>query len=166
LALVMLAWLIRFIFSLAVIAVVLLAFGSRQTAPSPVPPADSSGALPPTEPQVPRAPTREPFVERVVSRVARETQAPYPTATPLPSGAALVSIVDFGYLPGVLRIQVGQTVVWRNDGREEHDVTGADWHSGPMEPTVDYRQTFGVSGTFAFRCSIHPDMVGTLIVEE
>lgn len=62
-------------------------------------------------------------------------------------------------------MHAGQTVVWRNDGREEHDVTGDDWHSGQMEPTTEYRQIFGVIGTFAFRCSIHPDMVGTLIVD-
>ncbi len=161
----MVAWLIRFFLGLAVVAVIVLAIGSRQTPPSPASAAGSGGLAPPTEVPVATGPTREPFVERVVSRVARETQAPYPTSTPLPNGAALVSIVDFGYLPGVVRIHVGQTVVWRNDGREEHDVTGADWHSGPMEPTVNYRQTFGVPGEFRFRCSIHPDMVGTLIVE-
>jgi plastocyanin len=156
----MVAWLIRFIFGLAVVAVVLLAIGSRQPVTQAPPP--TVAALPPaTGP----TPTREPFVERVISRVARETQAPYPTSTPLPDGAVLVSIVDFGYQPGVVRIHAGQTVAWRNDGREEHDVTGADWHSGPLEPAVEYRQTFGLAGTFAFRCSIHPDMVGSLIIE-
>ena len=161
----MVAWLIRLFLGLAVVAMIVLAIGSRQTPPSAAPPADSGGSVPPMDVPVTPGPTREPFVERIVSRVARETQAPYPTSPPLPNGAALVSIVDFGYLPGVVRIHVGQTVVWRNDGREEHDVTGADWHSGPLEPTVDYRQTFGSPGEFRFRCSIHPDMVGSLIVE-
>ena len=104
-------------------------------------------------------------MQRVVSRVARETQAPFPTSTPLPSGAALVSIVDFGYMPGTIRVHPGQTVVWRNDGREEHDVTGDDWHSGPMEPTIEYRQTFGSPGTIKYRCTIHPDMTGIIVIQ-
>ena len=157
----MVAWLIRLILGLAVVVVTVLALYSRQAAqPAPVPPTAEPASVP-----LPTRATSEPFVERVVSRVARETQAPYPTATPLPDGVVQVSVVDFGYMPGVVRIHAGQTVIWRNDGREEHDVTGDDWHSGPLEPSTAYRQTFGVVGTSSFRCSIHPDMVGTLIVD-
>jgi plastocyanin len=129
---------------------------------APLGPTSPPGGVPPSAP----TPTAEPFVQRVVSRVARQTQAPFPTSTPLPNGAALVSIVDFGYMPGTIRIHAGQTVVWRNDGREEHDVTGDDWHSGPMEPTIEYRQTFGSPGTvLKYRCSIHPDMTGIIIIQ-
>ena len=97
--------------------------------------------------------TGEAYVERVVSRVARETPLPYPTATPLPDGLAVVSIVDFAYMPSQVRIHVGQTVVWRNDGRESHDVTGTDdWHSGPIEAPVTYRHTFGFAPRLVSRC--------------
>jgi plastocyanin len=167
----MLAWLIRGVLALGILVVGALALGSR----SPAAPSASTGA--PAAPPAPTGavapapavaavptPTAEGFVQRVVSRVARQTQAPFPTSTPLPDGAALVSIVDFGYMPGTMRIHAGQTVLWRNDGREEHDVTGEDWHSGPMEPTVDYRQTFGSAGTFTYRCTVHPDMTGAIIV--
>ena len=170
----MVAWLIRGVLAVGILIVGLLALASR---PPDSPPPTAAGAQPsPTPAGVPPSPTpagvplsaptptAEPFVQRVVSRVARETQAPFPTSTPLPSGAALVSIVDFGYMPGTIRVHPGQTVVWRNDGREEHDVTGDDWHSGPMEPTIEYRQTFGTVGTFTYRCSIHTDMTGIIIV--
>jgi len=57
------------------------------------------------------------------------------------------------------------TVVWRNDGRESHDVTGTDdWHSGPIEAPVTYRHTFGFAGAFTYRCSLHLDMQGTIVV--
>src|SRR5207245_6801132 len=119
----MVTWLIRGVLAVGVLVIGVLALGSRSPA-EPV--ARTETALPPpttaaAPPQQP-APTSEPFVQRVVSRVARETQAPFPTSTPLPDGAALVSIVDFGYMPGTIRVHAGQTVVWRNDGREEHDV--------------------------------------------
>jgi plastocyanin len=167
----MVTWLIRGVLALGILVVGMLALGGR----SPAPPATSTNAAQPApaptravEPATPAGlvptPTAGGFVQRVVSRVARETPAPFPTSTPLPDGAALVSIVDFGYMPGTIRIRAGQTVVWRNDGREEHDVTGDDWHSGPMEPTVEYRQTFGSPGTFEYRCTVHPDMTGSITV--
>ena len=163
----MVTWLIRGVLALGILVVGVVALGSRSPAPPPTPaasPAPTGEVAPAPPAAVAPTPTAEPFVQRVVSRVARETQAPFPTSTPLPDGAALVSIVDFGYMPGTIRIHAGQTVVWRNDGREEHDVTGDDWHSGPMEPTVDYRQTFGAPGTFRYRCTVHPDMTGAIIV--
>ena len=157
----MLPWLIRGVLAVGVLVVALAALGSRSPAqPAAAPPAATPGLAP-----APPTPTVEPFVQRVVSRVARETPGPFPTSTPLPDGAALVSIVDFGYMPGVIRVRAGQTVVWRNDGREVHDVTGDDWHSGPLEPTIEYRQTFGTPGTIQYRCTVHPDMVGTIIVQ-
>ena len=83
----------------------------------------------------------------------------------MPAGFAFVSAVDFAYMPSVTRIHVGETVVWSNGGRELHDVTGDDdWHSGPIEAPVEYRHTFGFEGTFTYRCSVHPDMHGTIIV--
>ena len=156
----MLPWLIRGVLAVGVLVVALAALGSRSPAqPAAAPPAATPGLAP-----APPTPTVEPFVQRVVSRVARETPGPFPTSTPLPDGAALVSMVDFGYMPGIIRIRAGQTVVWRNDGREVHDATGDDWHSGPLEPTIEYRQIFGTPGTIPYRCTIHPDMVGTIIV--
>jgi plastocyanin len=156
----MLPWLIRGVLAVGVLVVALAALGSRSPAqPAAAPPAATPGLAP-----APPTPTVEPFVQRVVSRVARETPGPFPTSTPLPDGAALVSMVDFGYMPGIIRIRAGQTVVWRNDGREVHDATGDDWHSGPLEPTMEYRQTFGTPGMIPYRCTIHPDMVGTIIV--
>jgi plastocyanin len=145
-------WLVRAVLAMGVLILVFAALGSRPTAEPATPAAQASA-------------TGEPYVERVVSRIARETPLPYPTATPLPDGQTVVSIVDFAYMPSQVRIHVGQTVVWRNDGRESHDVTGTDdWHSGPIEAPVTYRHTFGFAGTFTYRCSVHLDMQGTIVV--
>jgi plastocyanin len=168
----MMTWLIRALLALGVVVLGALALGNVQ--PERAAPASAIGADLPAvqteEPTVQPTPrptaTREKFVERIISRVARETPAPYPTSTPLPAGVTRISMVDFGYMPSVARIHVGQTVIWRNDGRELHDVTGEDdWHSGPIEGTNEYRHTFGFEGSFNFRCSVHPDMRGTVIVQ-
>ncbi|HEV7663363.1 MAG TPA: hypothetical protein VGQ62_07495 [Chloroflexota bacterium] len=159
----MVAWLIRGLLALVVVGLGLLALGGRP----PDEPAAATASITPTldaPTSRPRA-TPEKFVERIISRIARETPAPYPTSTPLPVGIAIVNVVDFGYMPSVTRIHVGQTVVWQNGGRELHDVTGEDdWHSGPIEGNNEYRHTFGFEGSFGYRCTVHPDMRGTVIV--
>lgn len=166
----MVTWLIRGLLGVAIMVLVVLALGSQTVAPAaeptlaPVPTTVVAIATPVPTPR-PTA-TTAPFVERIISRVSRETQVPYPTNTPLPANLGVVSVVDFGYLPSVIRIHVGQDVVWQNGGRELHDVTGEDdWHSGPIEPSTEYRRTFGFEGAFNYRCSVHPDMRGTVIVQ-
>lgn len=164
----MLPWLLRGFFALVVFGLALAALGSASLLerPAPTPVVIEAAAAPRTQTPMPAAPTYtpEPFIQRITSRISRETQVPYPTATPFSDGFAHVSVVDFGYMPSVIRIRPGQTVVWRNDGREEHDVWASDWYSGALEPTFEYRQTFGLAGTYNYRCSIHPDMVGAVIV--
>jgi plastocyanin len=163
-------WLIRAALGLGMMIVLVAALGSRQGTDEPRPTATpvvvQAQPAPPTVTLVP-APTltTQPFVERIISRISRDTPAPYPTSTPQPTDTAFVNIVDFGYLPGVTRIHVGQTVVWTNGGRELHDVTGDDdWHSGPIEPPMDFRHTFGFAGSFNYSCTVHRDMHGTVIV--
>src|SRR5579859_4835976 len=161
-------WLIRGALALGALVLVFAALGSRSAAegPPPTPTAMVVQVAAAPEPPAPATPrptaTSEPVVEHIVSRIARETQLPYPTSTPVPAGLAFVDIVDFGYLPSVTRIHVGETVVWSNGGRENHDVTGEDdWYSGPIEPPMEYHHTFGFAGTFNYRCSVHLDMHGT-----
>jgi plastocyanin len=164
----MLAWVIRGLLIVGAIGVVVLMLGSRPSAEQPPPTATPAVVvqLVSTRPSTPQpTATSAPIVERIISRIARDTPAPYPTSTPVPAGLAFVNVVDFGYMPSVTRIRVGQTVVWQNGGRELHDVTGDDdWHSGPIESPTTYRHTFGFEGTFTYRCSVHPDMRGTIIV--
>lgn len=104
--------------------------------------------------------TREPIVSFIVS----VTPEPYPSSTPRPANEQFVSIIDFSYVPWTLQIKAGQTVTWQNDGTEQHDVTGNDWHSGALEPTFAYKLKFGVPGTYNYRCTIHLDMTGSITV--
>jgi hypothetical protein len=150
-------WLLRLLVILCLGALALLALSAPAGVVAPAPLA----TLPPTALVRPR-PTQTP--QLIVSIIQRETPPPFPTSTPTPVGQPAVSIVDFSYMPGILRITAGQSVVWRNDGTEQHDVTGIDWHSGPLDPTATYRLTFGTVGTYEYRCTIHLDMTGRIIV--
>jgi plastocyanin len=164
-------WVVRGVLALGAVVLLAAAFVGRPaaSAPQPAPTALAEAPPPPAPTALPRfAPTAtsQPYVERVTSHVSRETPAPYPTSTPGPDSETVVSAVDFGYLPGVVQIHVGQTVAWINAGQEAHDVTGEgdDWHSGQLTPTVAYRHVFGFAGTYPYYCTIHLDMHGVVIV--
>jgi plastocyanin len=150
-----LTWALRGAVALALLALVVLAL-QRSEATTSVPVVAPSIPPPTATPQATQTP------QPITSIILRQTLAPFPTATPGPSNQ--VSVVDFSYMPGVVRISAGQSVFWRNDGTEQHDVTGADWHSGPLDPGYTYRLTFGLAGTYPYRCSIHLDMTGSVIV--
>ncbi|AHK31305.1 secreted copper-binding protein [Rhodococcus opacus PD630] len=86
----------------------------------------------------------------------------------MPAGAAQREIVisDFKYtLPGTFA--PGEEVTVRNDDTAEHTVTAdtGDLFDVEVEPGATATFTVpGQPGTFAFHCTYHPNMVGTLEV--
>src|ERR1700736_4841061 len=95
------SWLLRMGVALGALALVFAALGSRPAAEVPPPtPTPTALVVQIQEIATPRpTATSEPVVERIISRIARETQAPYPTSTAVPAGLAFVNVVDFGYMP-------------------------------------------------------------------
>ncbi len=85
------------------------------------------------------------------------------------SGSA-VSIKDFAYSPTTLTVHVGDTVTWSNmedsSSHVPHTATAADrsWNTGVIQPGSAGSVTFRTAGTFAYLCTIHPDMTGTIVV--
>ena len=84
-------------------------------------------------------------------------------ATPAP-GDTGVAIVDFAFEPATLEVAPGSTVVWTNTGAAPHTVTGEFADSGTLEPGGTFQHTFDTEGEFAYVCSFHPQMVGTVSV--
>ena len=82
--------------------------------------------------------------------------------------AAAVSIVNFAFEPATLEVPVGTTVTWTNNGGAPHTVTADDgaFDSGTLQPGASFSQTFSAAGTFAYHCTIHPQMVATIVVTE
>jgi plastocyanin len=81
-------------------------------------------------------------------------------------GAASVAIVDFAFDPGSVTVDVGGTVTWTNQGAVAHTVTADDgsFDSGTVDAGGSFSFTFETAGTFSYHCAIHPNMVGTVVV--
>ncbi|HLF69506.1 MAG TPA: plastocyanin/azurin family copper-binding protein [Actinomycetota bacterium] len=68
-----------------------------------------------------------------------------------------------------LNITVGDKVVWRNTGKQDHTVTSASnssekFDSGTMKAGVAWEKTFSATGVFDYYCTVHPWMKGTVSV--
>ncbi len=108
-------------------------------------------------------------------------------ATDQASDNAQVSIVpgastltDTAFSPNSIEVTVGQTVVWTNDDSAFHTVTsgtagatdvGKEFDSGLTGPTAltskgkTFEHTFDRIGDYPYFCTLHPAMVGTVIVK-
>jgi len=79
-----------------------------------------------------------------------------------------VDIRNFHFLPARLTVPAGAQVTWTNRDEEPHIVVsaGGQFPSSPGLDTGDsYHATFSKPGTYAYFCSIHPQMVGTIVVQ-
>jgi plastocyanin len=91
-------------------------------------------------------------------------------AAPLPAIAAdadTVVMKNFDFAPMALTVTAGTTVTWRNADGEPHTVVSADglFRSAALDTNESFTFKFTKVGTFKYVCSIHPRMVGTVIVK-
>jgi plastocyanin len=97
-----------------------------------------------------------------------ETAAPgsTPAAASTPSPVE-VQILDFKFDPATVTVPVGTTVVWVNQGPTEHSATSKQglWDSHLLQKGASYQYTFTKPGTYPYWCTIHPEMLGTIIVQ-
>jgi plastocyanin len=91
--------------------------------------------------------------------------APSPGTVSIVSGAS--SLGDRSYNPNPLTISTGTTVTWTNSDTVPHTSTanGGAFDSGTMAPGDTFRFTFAAAGTFQYHCTIHPGMVGSIVVQ-
>ncbi|HEX7844881.1 MAG TPA: cupredoxin domain-containing protein [Chitinophagaceae bacterium] len=77
-----------------------------------------------------------------------------------------VSIKNNAFSPDSLVVTRGATVVWKNDDNTTHTVTAFDqsFDSGDIAPGASFKYNFTTFGTFNYRCSHHPEMIGRVIV--
>ena len=72
------------------------------------------------------------------------------------------------FVPQSIIISPGTTLTWINQDNIAHTTTSDDglWDSGTMNQGDVFEYTFTNVGTFAYRCTIHPNvMTGEIIVE-
>jgi plastocyanin len=106
----------------------------------------------------------------------RDEDGNVPGATPAATPRAVdatnaetetVSIVNFAFDPAELTVPAGTTVTWENTDTAPHTATAEDgsFDTGRIDQNASASVTFDEPGTFAYVCSFHPNMMGTITVE-
>ena len=83
------------------------------------------------------------------------------------AASTTVTIKDFEFTPAKITVSVGDTVTWKNDGPTAHSATADDgsFDTGVYGKGQSRSHTFDAAGTFAYICTPHPFMKGTVTVE-
>ena len=76
-----------------------------------------------------------------------------------------VTIQSFAFSPPTVTINVGESVTWTNKDPVDHTATAnGGAFNKPVPPNGSVTVLFSVAGTYAYHCSIHPSMTGTIVV--
>jgi plastocyanin len=77
-----------------------------------------------------------------------------------------VAIASDGFSPNSINISVGSTVTWTNNDTSAHAevADGEVFNSGMIAPGGAFSHTFPAAGTFTYRDTVNPNMVGTVVV--
>jgi plastocyanin len=78
-----------------------------------------------------------------------------------------VQVDNFTFGPAMLTVPVNSTVTWVNKDDLPHVIASNDgvFKSKALDTDDKYSYTFTKAGTYAYFCSIHPKMVGTIVVK-
>jgi plastocyanin len=81
-------------------------------------------------------------------------------------GANDVFIQGMAFSPSTITVSAGTAVTWTNKDAMTHTVTSntALFSSGGLVQGGTYTFTFANAGTYTYKCTIHPSMTGTVIV--
>jgi len=83
------------------------------------------------------------------------------------TGPTIVMAKEFMFAPLSLSVTVGSTVTWTNQDDEPHTVVSdaGVFRSGAIDTNESFSFRFDKPGTYHYACSIHPRMVGAIIVQ-
>lgn len=98
--------------------------------------------------------------------------APAPAAPPAVTGGGnAVAINNFAFDPPTMTVKTGTTVTWTNYQDGVPHIIASDtgspmpFSSDSLSTGASYSFTFTKPGTYAYHCSIHPSMKGTVLVQ-
>jgi plastocyanin len=96
-----------------------------------------------------------------------------PTEVSIVKGASSPGITE-PYNPSPLNVSVGTTVTWTNHDSTGHTVTEGNpsgntpangFDSGILAPGKTFTHTFAAAGSIQYYCTLHPTMLGEVIVK-
>ena len=79
-----------------------------------------------------------------------------------------IQMKGFMFHPATITVPTGTTVRWRNGDDEVHTVASVDgkFRSGALDRDDSFSFRFETAGTYRYVCSIHPQMVGEVVVRD
>lgn len=82
------------------------------------------------------------------------------------SHVVTVRLSRFAFVPAIVEIRPGDTVVWINEDLAPHTATARDgsWDTGMLKTGASARITFSTPGASNYFCAFHPHMTGTVSV--
>jgi plastocyanin len=88
------------------------------------------------------------------------------TAIKAAVSTATVNIENFKFAPSTLTVTAGTTVTWKNEDDAPHRIAARNnaFRSDALDNTDSFSQTFTTVGEYPYICSLHPYMVGKIIV--
>jgi plastocyanin len=86
-----------------------------------------------------------------------------------PAGAedTAVKIDNFTFAPQRVTVKAGTTITWTNNDDTPHVVASATkaFRSKALDTDDKFSFTFTTAGVYEYFCSLHPHMIGTIVVE-
>lgn len=145
-----------------------LAGSATAAATAPAAPSRASGSVVGAtvavsgEPAPASTPARAAAVAQPAAAAAADDPAPVARA----AASGSVTIRDFSFGPSAITVHVGDTVTWANAGPTDHTATADDggFDTGTLKAGQSGSHTFASAGTFAYHCTLHPSMRGTVDV--
>ena len=79
----------------------------------------------------------------------------------------VIVIKDYEFSPSALTIAPGTTVTWVNEDESPHTVAdnGKAFRSAALDTSDRFSYTFAQPGEFTYYCTMHPMMVGKIVVK-
>ena len=83
------------------------------------------------------------------------------------ANAATVKIDNFAFLPATLTVTAGTTVTWKNEDDSPHRIgdKNGTFTSAALDTDDAFSHTFAAPGEYPYICTIHPRMVGKIVVK-
>jgi plastocyanin len=83
------------------------------------------------------------------------------------ASALEIQVDNFTFGPATLTVPVNSVVTWVNKDDLPHVIASNDglFKSKALDTDDKYSYTFTIAGTYAYYCTVHPKMVGKVVVQ-
>ena len=104
---------------------------------------------------------------KILARGAMALLVAAVTASAVHAANVEVKIDNFTFNAQQVTVKTGDTVTWVNHDDIPHTVTSTTmaFRSKALDTDDKFSFTFATPGSYAYFCSLHPHMTGTIVVE-